>query len=168
MDVTARVAETIEPTIVDMGYELVRVQLTGGDGNAVLQIMADRTDGGEMNVDDCAGISRAVSAVLDVDDPISGAYSLEVSSPGIDRPLTKLDHFARFAGHDARIELREGLEGRKRFRGILSGVEGDQVLLRLADENTDEQTIGLPFEQISKAKLVLTDELLAAHGMPVE
>lgn len=167
MDVTARVAETIEPTIVDMGYELVRVQLTGG-GNAVLQIMADRTDGGEMQVDDCADISRAISAVLDVDDPIDGAYSLEVSSPGIDRPLTKLDHFARFAGHDARIELREGLEGRKRFRGILSGVEGELVLLRLEDENTDEETIELPFEQISKAKLVLTDELLAAHGMPVE
>lgn len=168
MDVTARVAETIEPTIVDMGYELVRVQLTGGAGNAVLQIMAERTDGAEMRVDDCADLSRAISAVLDVDDPINGAYSLEVSSPGIDRPLTKLEHFARFAGHDARIELSEGLDGRKRFRGILSGVEGDQVMLSLADEKTDGEMIGLPFGQISKAKLVMTDALLAAHGMPVD
>ncbi|MEO1250134.1 MAG: ribosome maturation factor RimP, partial [Pseudomonadota bacterium] len=165
---TDKVKAIVEPSLEAMGYEVVRVQLTGGGGNAVLQIMADRTDGGEMQVDDCADISRAISAVLDVDDPISGAYSLEVSSPGIDRPLTKLDHFARFAGHDARIELREGLEGRKRFRGILSGIEGELVLLRLADDECDEQTIELPFEQISKAKLVLTDELLAAHGMPVE
>lgn len=165
MDVARRVAETIEPTLIEMGYELVRVQLTGGD-SAILQIMAERTDRVEMLVDDCAAISRAVSALLDVADPISGAYSLEVSSPGIDRPLTKLEHFARFAGFEARLELHEAVEGRKRYRGTLAGTENELVLLNAAEDDEPGETARLPFGQIAKAKLLITDALLAARGVP--
>ncbi|MEM1400258.1 MAG: ribosome maturation factor RimP [Pseudomonadota bacterium] len=160
MEVTRQVADIIEPTVLDMGYELVRVQLTGGD-RAVLQIMAERADREDMLVDDCADLSRAISALLDVADPIKGAYSLEVSSPGIDRPLTKLEHFARFAGFEARIELTKPLEDtRKRFRGTLAGVEDQSVLLTLEDDE-DDTAVSLPFDSIAKAKLILTDALLA-------
>jgi ribosome maturation factor RimP len=148
-----RLAEIITPVIADMGFELVRVRLMGGK-TQLLQIMADRPEGG-IEVDDCAAISTAVSAVLDVEDPILDAYTLEVSSPGIDRPLTRLKDFAEFEGYEARIETADLIDGRKRFKGVLAGVEGDEVLI-----NIDEGTIGLKFEWLSDAKLILTDELI--------
>ena len=140
-----------------MGYELVRVQLLG-DRAPVLQVMAERTDRAGMTVDDCAQISRAVSALLDVEDPIDGTYTLEVSSPGIDRPLVALRDFERFAGHLAKVETQVPVNGRKRFRGALAGVEGEAVRLDLVDDGT----ILVPHAQISRAKLVMTDDLLAA------
>ena len=156
MDLSARVAEIVAPSIAAMGYELVRVQLMGGRA-PVLQVMAERADRAGMTVDDCAEISRAVSALLDVEDPIEGAYALEVSSPGIDRPLVALKDFERFAGHLAKVETRVPVDGRKRFRGILAGVDAEQVRLDLVENGA----VLLPFEQISRAKLVITDELLA-------
>ena len=148
-----RMAEIITPVIEDMGYELVRVRLMGGK-SATLQIMAEKPDGG-IEVDDCADISNAVSAVLDVEDPITDAYTLEVSSPGIDRPLTRLKDFEEFEGYEAKIETHELIEGRKRFKGVLAGVEGGEVLI-----NLDEGTVGLQFDWLADAKLVLTDELI--------
>ena len=157
MDLSARVAEIVAPSIAAMGYDLVRVQLMG-DRAPVLQVMAERSDRAGMTVEDCAEISRAVSALLDVEDPIEGTYSLEVSSPGIDRPLVALKDYERFAGHLAKVETRVPVDGRKRFRGSLAGVEGEQVRLDLVDDGS----VLLPFEQISRAKLIITDELLAA------
>lgn len=148
-----RMAEIITPVIEDLGYELVRVRLMGGNV-ATLQIMADKPDGG-IEVDDCAEISNAVSAVLDVEDPIVDAYTLEVSSPGIDRPLTRLKDFDAFEGYEAKLETSDLIDGRKRFKGILAGVEGDEVLI-----NVEEGTIGLKFDWLAEAKLVLTDELI--------
>ena len=153
-----RLAEIIQPVIEGMGFELVRLRLQGGK-TATLQIMADRPEGG-INVDDCAEISTAVSATLDVEDPLEDAYHLEVSSPGIDRPLTRLKDFATFEGYDARLETNQPIDGRKRFKGVLAGVEGGEVLLNL-DEGGETQTIGLAFDWLSDAKLVLTDELIA-------
>ena len=157
MEVTDRIARLIEPTLDGMGYDLVRILLTGGHGRQSLQIMAERRDRAGMTVDDCADISRAVSALLDVEDPLEGAYELEVSSPGIDRPLTRLDDYARFAGFEAKVELSMPVDGRKRFRGRLKGVSGDRVVIVTEDGEAD-----LPFGAIQKAKLILTDELLAA------
>lgn len=148
-----RMAEIISPVIEDMGYELVRVRLMGGKTHT-LQIMADKPDGG-IEVDDCATISNALSAVLDVEDPITDRYTLEVSSPGIDRPLTRLKDFEAFEGYEAKLETSELIDGRKRFRGVLAGVENDEVLI-----NLDEGTIGLEFDWLSDAKLVLTDDLI--------
>ena len=148
-----RLAEIITPVIEDLGYELVRVRLMSGK-ESTLQIMADKPDGG-IEVDDCAAISTAVSATLDVEDPILDAYTLEVSSPGIDRPLTRLKDFDMFEGYDAKLETDELIDGRRRFKGILAGVEDDEVLINVA-----EGTIGLKFEWLSDAKLVLTDELI--------
>jgi ribosome maturation factor RimP len=154
-----RLAQIVQPTIEGMGFELVRVRLLGGQ-RKTLQIMAERPEGG-IEVDDCARISTAVSAVLDVEDPLSDAYTLEVSSPGIDRPLTRLKDFATWAGHEAKIETTEPIDGRKRFRGTLAGVEDDEVLLTLEGEgDAEEVTIGLKFEWLADAKLVLTDELI--------
>ena len=152
-----RIERLIEPTLQDMGYNLVRVQFTGGH-RAVLQIMAERADDGEMDVDDCAALSRTISALLDVEDPIASAYTLEVSSPGIDRPLVKPDDFDRFAGLEAKLELAIPLDGRKRFRGRLMGMVGDRVRIRFVGGGTVE----LPFADIAQAKLVLTDELIDA------
>jgi ribosome maturation factor RimP len=149
-----RLAAIVEPTIQGLGFELVRLRLMGGK-RAVLQIMAERPDGG-IEVDDCARISRAVSAVLDVEDPIAGEYVLEVSSPGIDRPLTRLKDFETWEGYEARLETAEAIDGRKRFKGVLQGVENGEVLVEVA-----EGTIGLGFDMLSDAKLVLTDELVA-------
>lgn len=148
-----RLAEIITPVIEDMGYELVRVRLMGGQYHT-LQIMADRPQGG-IEVDDCAQISTAVSAVLDVEDPLTEAYTLEVSSPGIDRPLTRLKDFEAFEGYEAKIETAEMIDGRRRFKGMLAGIEGTEVLI-----NIEEGTIGLEFDWLSDAKLVLTDELI--------
>lgn len=148
-----RLAEIITPVIEDMGFELVRVRLMSGK-STTLQIMADKPDGG-IEVDDCAEISNAVGAVLDVEDPILDEYTLEVSSPGIDRPLTRLKDFDTFEGYEAKLETSEMIDGRRRFKGVLAGIEGDEVLVNLA-----EGTVGLKFEWLSDAKLVLTDDLI--------
>ncbi|MDR9484761.1 MULTISPECIES: ribosome maturation factor RimP [Sediminimonas] len=148
-----RLAEIITPVVEDMGFELVRVRLMSGKTNT-LQIMADRPGGG-IEVDDCADISTALSAVLDVEDPILDEYVLEVSSPGIDRPLTRLKDFDAFEGYEAKVETTELIDGRRRFKGELAGTEGSEVLI-----NLPEGTIGLEFDWLSDAKLVLTDDLI--------
>ena len=153
-----RLAEILTPVIEDMGFELVRLRLQGGK-TATLQIMADRPEGG-INVDDCAEISTMVSATLDVEDPIEDKYNLEVSSPGIDRPLTRLKDFATFEGYDAKLETGQPIDGRKRFTGVLAGVEGADVLINI-EVGGETQTIGLNFDWLSDAKLMLTDELIA-------
>ena len=153
-----RLAEIVAPTIEGLGFELVRIRLQGGR-HPLLQIMADRPEGG-IDVDDCAAISTAVSAVLDVEDPIEENYTLEVSSPGIDRPLTRLKDFDMWEGYEARIETFEQIDGRKRFKGILRGSEGDEVLIEI-EEQGEMVTIGLQFDWLADAKLILTDELIA-------
>jgi ribosome maturation factor RimP len=152
-----RIAEIVGPVIEDLGFELVRVRLMTGK-ESTLQIMAQKPDG-TIEVDDCGEISTAVSAVLDVEDPIVEAYTLEVSSPGIDRPLTRLKDFDQWAGYVAKIEMTELIDGRRRFKGTLAGTEGDEVLITL-DDQAEEITIGLKFDWLSDAKLVLTDELI--------
>lgn len=153
-----RLAEIITPAIEGLGFELVRVRLMGGK-TRILQIMADRPEGGII-VEDCAQISTAVSAVLDVEDPIEDNYVLEVSSPGIDRPLTRLKDFDMWQDYEARIETTELIDGRRRFKGNLAGTEGDEVLIEL-EEGDETVTIGLKFDWLSDAKLILTDELIA-------
>ena len=148
-----RMAEIITPVIEDLGFELVRVRLMSGK-TTVLQIMADKPGGG-IEVDDCAKISNSVSAILDVEDPILDEYTLEVSSPGIDRPLTRLKDFDAYEGYEAKIETAELIDGRRRFKGTLAGVDGDEVLI-----NVEEGTIGLKFDWLSDAKLVLSDDLI--------
>ncbi|MCU9837283.1 MULTISPECIES: ribosome maturation factor RimP [Ruegeria] len=152
-----RLAEIVGPVIEDLGYELVRIRLMSGK-STTLQIMADKPDGG-IEVDGCAEISNAVSATLDVEDPILDAYTLEVSSPGIDRPLTRLKDFEMFEGYEAKIETSEMIDGRRRFRGELAGVEGDEVLINI-EQGGETVTIGLQFDWLSDAKLVLTDDLI--------
>ncbi|SOC19210.1 ribosome maturation factor RimP [Rhodobacter sp. JA431] len=153
-----RLAEIIGPTIEGLGFELVRVRLQGGK-YPLLQIMADRPEGG-IDVDDCAAISTAVSAVLDVEDPIEDKYTLEVSSPGIDRPLTRLKDFDAWEGYEARLETSEQIDSRKRFKGILHGTEGEEVLIEI-EEQGEQVIIGLQFDWLTDAKLILTDELIA-------
>ena len=162
-DTAQRIEGLIEPALTAMGYDLVRIAVQGGESRPTLQIMAERKDGVGMTVDDCADISRTVSALLDVEDPIAGAYTLEVSSPVIDRPLVKRGDFERFAGFEARVETVQPVNGRKRFRGRLMGVMGDEVRLRetaKAGAEADETLV--PLAAIAKAKLVLTDELIEA------
>lgn len=152
-----KLLDLLDPVAEAVGYEIVRLRLMGGERNQRrLQIMAERPDG-DMNVEDCARLSRAVSEVLDAADPVSGEYTLEVSSPGVDRPLTRLKDFDTYEGYEARLELDRLAEGRKRFRGVLAGVEGDQVAIDLEGE---EETALVPFAWIVEAKLVLTDELM--------
>lgn len=153
-----RLADIITPVIEGLGFELVRVRLMGG-ATRILQIMADRPDGG-IGVDELGDISTAVSATLDVEDPIEENYVLEVSSPGIDRPLTRLKDFEMWKGWEARIETTELIDGRRRFKGGLMGVEGEDVLIEI-EEGGQEVTIGLNFEWLADAKLILTDELIA-------
>ena len=153
-----RLAEIVGPTIEGLGFELVRIRLQGGR-HPLLQIMADRPEGG-IDVDDCAAISTAVSAVLDVEDPIEDNYILEVSSPGIDRPLTRLKDFDMWVEYEARLETTEMIDGRRRFKGVLQGTEGDEVLIEI-EEGGESITIGLKFDWLSDAKLLLTDELIA-------
>ena len=148
-----RIAEIITPVVEDMGFEVVRVRLMTGK-ESILQIMVQRPDG-QIEVDECAQVSTAVSAVLDVEDPILDVYTLEVSSPGIDRPLTRMKDFDQWEGFEAKVETDELIDGRRRFKGQLAGTEGDEILITIA-----EGTIGLKFEWLSDAKLVLTDELI--------
>jgi ribosome maturation factor RimP len=158
--VAARVAAVAEPVLVGMGYRLVRVKVSGLDGCTV-QIMAERPDG-TMTVEDCEDVSRALSPVLDVADPIDRAYRLEVSSPGLDRPLVRRSDFVRFAGHQLKLEMAVAIDGRRRFRGMLLGVEGDAARIRRDDAAPAEASeILLPIEDIAEAKLVLTDALIA-------
>ena len=155
-----RLAEIIAPVIEDMGFELVRIHLMSGK-TQTLQIMAERPGGG-IEVDECAEISNAVSATLDVEDPILDAYTLEVSSPGIDRPLTRLKDFETYEGYEAKLETTELIDNRRRFRGELAGVEGDEVLINVdgSSENTETITLGLKFDWLADAKLVMTDDLI--------
>ena len=152
-----RLAEIITPVIEDMGFELVRVRLMSSK-NSTLQVMADRPDGG-IEVDELAEISTNISAVLDVEDPILDAYTLEVSSPGIDRPLTRLKDFDQWQTFEARIETEELIDGQRRFKGTLMGTEGDEVLIEI-EQQGEPVTIGLKFDWLSDAKLILTDELI--------
>jgi ribosome maturation factor RimP len=155
--VTNLLEALVAPAVEAAGYRLVRVRLMGGK-KKTLQIMAERPDGG-MDVEDCASLSRTVSEVLEAADPISEEYVLEVSSPGIDRPLTASEDFARFAGHEARVELTHGIDGRRRFRGTLLGIEGNDIVMDVMDEK-EMHRMRLPFSDIAEAKLVLSDELI--------
>jgi ribosome maturation factor RimP len=157
--VAAQVAAIVEPVIEDLGFNLVRVRVTGTNGCTV-QIMAERPDG-TMSVDECETISRAVSPVLDLEDPIDREYYLEVSSPGIDRPLVRGSDFERWTGHEAKIELAVPLNGRKRFRGILRGVTDGMAAVELPDvKEGEERIVLLPLTDLGEAHLVLTDELI--------
>jgi ribosome maturation factor RimP len=148
--------ELLDPVAEAAGYAVVRLRLMGGDHARRLQIMAERSDG-TMLVEDCAALARAVSQVLDAADPISGAYALEVSSPGIDRPLTRIEDFAAYEGFEAKIEIDRVAEGRKRFKGALAGVEGDHIGVDLEGES---ETAMLPFAWIVEARLVIDDKLM--------
>jgi ribosome maturation factor RimP len=157
--VAARVAHVVEPVLDDLGYRLVRVKVTATNGCTV-QIMAERPDG-TMTVHDCETVSRGVSPALDVDDPVNRAYHLEVSSPGIDRPLVRAGDFERWAGHEAKVEMSVPADGRKRFRGIVRGAEGETALIEIpAAGETPAFTARLPVRDIAEARLVLTDELI--------
>jgi ribosome maturation factor RimP len=158
--VAARVAAIAEPVLGGIGYRLVRVKVSGFDGCTV-QIMAERPDG-TMSVEDCEAVSRALSPVLDVADPIDRAYRLEVSSPGMDRPLVRRSDFERFAGHRLKVEMAAAIDGRRRFHGLLLGVEGEAARIRRDDAAPGEATeIVLPIEDMAEAKLVVTDALIA-------
>ena len=154
-----RIEKIIEPAVQDLGFEVVRVQLSGNH-NPRLQIMAEPIVGDNMTIDHCATISRTVSAILDVDDPIQGGYTLEVSSPGLDRPLVKLRDFKRFAGSDVRIETNETVDGRKRFRGRLSGVEGETITIEV-----DGEDMSIPYSLVHRAKLLVTNDMLAGQDV---
>ncbi|HEX8166166.1 MAG TPA: ribosome maturation factor RimP [Beijerinckiaceae bacterium] len=157
--VAARVAAVVEPVAEDLGFRLVRVKVTPQNGCTV-QVMAERPDG-TMSVEDCEAVSRALSPVLDLEDPVPQAYRLEVSSPGIDRPLTRASDFTRWAGHEAKVEMDVPLNGRKRFRGLLRGIEGDAAVIELKDVKEGEESVfRLPLADIGEARLVLTDELI--------
>ena len=151
----------VVPVVQDNGLELLRIRITGQDGEQVIQIMADR-DEGMITVEDCERISRAISAVLDVEDPLKGQYILEVSSPGMARPLCRPKDFIRWVGFEAKLELSRAFDGRKRFRGVLSGFEDGEVLMDVPLDGHDETpTLGFKFEDISEARLVANDEMIA-------
>jgi ribosome maturation factor RimP len=152
-----KIEDIVTPTVTGMGFELVRVAMSRGGGT--LQIMIEPADGRPMDVEACATLSRALSAVLDVEDPLPSAYTLEVSSPGIDRPLTREKDYVRWAGHLARFETMQPVEGRRRFKGTLLGFENGTVRLRLDDGKEAD----VPLAEISRAKLEITDALLDEH-----
>jgi ribosome maturation factor RimP len=154
----AQLAAIAEPVLTDLGFRLVRVVLSGRNGTTV-QIMAERPDG-TISVKECADISRRLSPVLDAHDPIQGQYTLELSSPGIDRPLVRPSDFEDWAGYEAKIEMKELIAGRKRFRGTLEGVEGEEVRIEVELDQLGRQVIGLPIRLVAEARLVLTDELI--------
>jgi len=156
-----RIVASVGPTVTDLGFELVRVSVLGRE-NPTVQIMADRSDGTQISVEDCQEISRAVGAVLDVNDPIPGAWTLEVSSAGIDRPLTRVKDWNRFAGHLAKAEVNIPVDGRKRFSGVVLGADATHARLRLEDG----REVALPLDEMRKARLVLTDALIAATAGP--
>ena len=155
MNIEEKIKEIIEPSVNAEGFDLVRVLFSGAEKDNTLQIMVERLDGQNMTSDDCEKLSRSVSALLDVEDVIDSRYLLEISSPGIDRPLVKLADYERFKGREAKIETLLPIDGRKRFKGTLLGTDGEQVVL-----DFEEKEIKIDFSAITKAKLVLTDELL--------
>ncbi len=154
MELIDTITKTIEPALNDMGYELVRVSIIGAEMKTV-QIMAERTDRQDMTLDDCEKISHTASALLDVADPFAGRWVLEVSSPGIDRPLVKLADYQRFMGEEAKVELLNDINGRKRFKGVIKGVQGTEITL-----DFEGQEIKFDFADIAKAKLTFKDETL--------
>ncbi|MBI4185173.1 MAG: ribosome maturation factor RimP [Proteobacteria bacterium] len=156
MGIEGRIRELISPSVEDLGYEVVRV-LVSGRTRPTVQIMVERRDGTAITLEDCGAVSRAVSALLDVEDPIAGAYVLEVSSPGIDRPLIRRQDYERFAGFEARIEMAMPIAGQRRFKGRLLGLAGEEVRLAVG-----EAEVRLPLGEVRRAKLVLSDELFAA------
>jgi ribosome maturation factor RimP len=157
----ANIVELVEPVIVELGFRLVRVKVSNRDGG-VVQIMAERPDG-TITIADCALISRRLSPVIDVNDPLPGSYYLEVSSPGIDRPLVRPSDFETWAGFEAKLEMKEMIDGRKRFRGFIEGFEDGEARLKIELAGFPEpQVIGLPISLIDEAKLVLTDDLIKA------
>ena len=155
----ARVAAIAEPVIEGLGYRLVRVRISGLAGCTV-QIMAERPDG-TMTIEDCEAVSRALSPVFDVEDPIDRAYRLEISSPGLDRPLVRRSDFSRYAGHVVKVEMAAPIDGRRRFRGVLLGVEGDASRIRRDDAAAEDADVVLPIDDMAEARLVLTDALVA-------
>jgi ribosome maturation factor RimP len=154
----AAITKQIEPEVKSLGYELVRVAMIGGSSDPTLQVMAERPDTRQLDLSDCETISRRLSEWLDANDPIEGGYRLEVSSPGIDRPLTRLKDFSDWAGHEARISLKEPRGERKQYSGTLQGIDGETVRL----SGKDGQDYELPFSDIASAKLLLTDKLINA------
>lgn len=157
--IAAGVARIVEPVLVDLGYRLVRVKVSAVNGCTV-QIMAEKPDG-SMSVDDCEVVSRGISPALDLDDPVGKAYYLEISSPGIDRPLVRKGDFERWAGYEAKVDMKIVTEGRKRFRGMLRGVEGNAAVIERLDARPDEEArMLLPLVDVSDARLVLTDDLI--------
>ena len=156
----ARIARIVEPVAIGLGYRLVRVKISAMDGTT-LQIMAEKPDG-TMSVSDCEALSRDLSPVLDVEDPIDSEYNLEVSSPGIDRPLVRRSDFERWSGHQAKIELDRPADGRRRFKGLLAGLEGDAVKIELEPKSKldEPELVTLPLADIGEARLVLTDALI--------
>lgn len=155
----AELAALIEPVLDGLGFRLVRVQLSGGQAAATLQVMAERSDG-SMSIEDCEAVSRQLSPVLDVADPIAGAYRLEISSPGIDRPLVRPSDFETWAGYEARIEMKELIDGRRRFRGTIEGYEDGEARIEVDLEPQGKVVIGLPVGLIAESKLVLSDDLV--------
>jgi ribosome maturation factor RimP len=155
----AEVADVVEPVLAGLGFRLVRVMLTGASADRVLQIMAERPDG-TITIDDCEEISKALSPTLDVADPIGGAYRLEISSPGIDRPLVRPSDFDAWSGHEVKLELKQPVDGRKRFKGVLEGFEAGEVRLAAEAGKLGLQHLGFPVDLIADAKLVLTDDLI--------
>ena len=155
-----QVERLIRPSVEAMGFRLVRVALTGAAHGLNLQVMAEPLDNSEMNVDHCADLSRAISAILDVEDPITEAYTLEVSSPGIERPLVQRSDFSRFSGYQVRIETAEPQNGRRRFVGRLRVLDKDKIMLSLSNCENGAENIAIPFDKIFQAKLVLNDELI--------
>jgi ribosome maturation factor RimP len=154
----ARVAELVEPALSDRGFRLVRVAVSGREGKT-LQIMAERLDG-TLTIEDCEAISKEISPLLDVHDPIAGAYRLEVSSPGIDRPLVRPSDFEAWSGYEAKIEVKEPIDGRKRFRGTLEGFDNGEVRIEVELGEAGRAVIGIPMALVAEARLVLTDELI--------
>lgn len=163
MDIVSRILDIIEPSLASLGYSLVQVKLADGAKRKTLTIMAERTDEVMMSFDDCTLITQTVSALLEVDDPIAGAYNLEVCSPGIDRPLVKREDYTRFAGNEIKAETLIPVDGRKRFKGILKGIKGDTVTVDM-----EEGTVELPFTHIRMARLIDTiiPALVAGSGKP--
>jgi len=156
MEVSSRIQNLIEPPIDELGFDLVRVHLSGKE-TQLMQVMVERKDGKGMTVDHCATVSRAISAILEVDDPIKGAYTLEVSSPGLDRPLVRIRDFERFQGFQAKVELNQARDGRRRFKGKLLGIKDDMIRILV-----DGEEVELPHPDIIRAKLLMTDDLIAA------
>ncbi len=164
MDRTAqKIADLISPTMDGMGYRLVQVRLMGGQHHRTLQIMAERKSDGLMEVGDCADVSRALSPLLDVEEPIKDKYSLEVSSPGIDRPLVNMEDYVNAIGHEAKVETLFMVDGRKKFRGVIQSADGDSVVMHV-----EEKDYHIGFDAIDSGKLVLTDALIDAHQKKIE